>query len=126
MVARFTVLLVDTSTTPSSSRPRQKSLVRPGSYIRVLTEEIDFNVSYSLVVNSDLSFTAARTIKDGTYSAFVYKSGGEPEEREITIEGQKLTDRSLAGAIVSVFTTTATDGMYQVQQITIDESGIVW
>ena len=126
MVARFTLATrryvdhtIEFQTTPEIIG------VEPGSYIRVLTEEIDFNVSYSLVVNSDLSFTAARTIKDGTYSAFVYKSGGEPEEREITIEGQKLTDRNLAGAIVSVFTTTATDGMYQVQQITIDESGIV-
>ena len=57
--------------------------------------------------------------------AFVYKSGDEPEERQIQVVNQRVTDTELAGAIVSVFTTSSADGIYQVQQITIDESGIV-
>ena len=126
MVARFTLASrrftdhsIEFQTTPEIVG------VEPGSYIRVMTEEIDFDVTYSLVVNRDLSFTSAREVPDGTYMAFVYKSGGEPVERQIQVVNQRVTDIELAGAIVSVFTTSSADGIYQVQQITIDESGIV-
>ena len=80
-----------------------------GSYIRVMTEEIDFDVTYSLVVNRDLSFTSAREVPDGAYMAFVYKSGDEPEERQIRVVNQRVTDTELAGAIVGVFTTSSAD-----------------
>ena len=49
--------------------------VQPGGYIRVMTEEIEFDASLSLVVNDDLSFKSARQIPDGKHAAFVYKSG---------------------------------------------------
>ena len=100
--------------------------VEPGGYIRVMTEEIEFDASLSLVVNNDLSFKSARQIPDGKHSAFVYKSG-EPDavEREIEIKNQRVTDPSLAGAIVSVFSASLSDSIYQVQEITIDENAIV-
>ena len=127
MVARFTLATrrftdhrIEFQTTPEIIG------VEPGSYIRVMTEEIDFNVAYSLVVNADMTFSSARTIADGTYSAYIYRSGAtDVTEQEIKIENQKLTDPTLAGAIISVFTTSESDGIYQVQELTIDESGIV-
>jgi len=100
--------------------------VQPGGYIRVITEEVEFNAARSLVVQSDMSFTSAQQIDDGLYPAFVYKSG-DPDavEREIEILNQQVTDPSLAGAIVSVFTLASSSSVYQVQEITIDENAIV-
>ena len=127
MVARFTLATrrftdhqIEFQTTPEIIG------VEPGSYIRVMTEEIDFNVAYSLVVNADMTFNSAGPIGDGRYSAYIYRSGAtDVIEQEVTIQDQKLTDTSLAGAIISVFTTSKSDGIYQVQELTIDESGIV-
>ena len=46
-------------------------------------------------------------------------------EREIEIKNQRVTDPELAGAIVSVFSASLSDSIYQVQEITIDENAIV-
>ena len=98
----------------------------PGSYIRVVTKTSP-NISYA---NGSVSATGEVTSFGdelaGTYSIFAYRPGDQDvRDTTITITSGQTSDTSLFGALFSVKDTQTTCNVYQVDQLTMDEDGLV-
>lgn len=100
--------------------------LRPGSYIRVVTKTSP-NISYA---NGSVSATGEVTSFGdelaGTYSIFAYRPGDQDvRDTSITVTNGQTSDTSLFGALFSVKDTQTTCNIYQVDQLTLDEDGLV-
>jgi len=101
-------------------------LIQPGSYIQVLVEEVDFSAGLNVVINPDLSIRSVDPVPNGTYEATVLLPGSnEIQTRGVTTLDNSVTDPSLAGALISFPSLTPNEDIYQVQELTLSEDGIV-
>jgi predicted phage tail protein len=98
----------------------------PGDYIRVNLTASPYESSQNVVVLEDLALFTPATIEDGTYTAFVYRQGSETVvEEQITIENNRVTDPTLANALLNIPTITRRWGVYMVDKLDITEEGLV-
>ena len=101
-------------------------LIQPGSYIQVLVEEVDFSAGLNVVINPDLSIRSVDPVPNGTYEATVLLPGSnEIQTRSVTTLDNSVTDPSFAGALISFPSLTPNEDIYQVQELTLSEDGIV-
>jgi len=101
-------------------------LIQPGSYIQVLVEEVDFSAGLNVMINPDLSIKSVNPVPNGTYDATVLLSGSnEIQTRSVAVLDNSVTDPSLAGALISFPSLTPNEDIYQVQELTLSEDGIV-
>ena len=100
--------------------------IQPGSYIRVITAATTYNASSNGVITDAGALVAITTIADGTYNAMVYNPAtSEVRELSITITNGSVTDSSLYGTLFTLLSETVSKGVYQVEQLTLDEDGLV-
>lgn len=112
-VVRFT-------TTPSNLG------LAPGQYIRVETAVSPYDSLYTGAIRQDLSLLSAAALSDGTYTAHIYRAGSEAVVTEqITIENQRVTDSTLANALINVEKIARRFGVYLVEEVGLSEDGLV-
>jgi hypothetical protein len=112
-VVRFT-------TTPSNLG------LAPGQYIRVETAVSPYDVLYTGAIRQDLSLLSAADLSDGTYTAHIYRAGSEAVVTEdITIENQRVTDSTLANALINITKIARRFGVYLVEEVGLSEDGLV-
>lgn len=100
--------------------------IQPGSYIRVITAATSYSAANNGVITDAGTLVSISTIADGTYDAMVYNPAtSEVLERKITISGGSVTDSSLYGTLFTLLSETVNKGVYQVEQLTLDEDGLV-
>ena len=99
--------------------------IEPGSYIRVVTESTSYAASSNGVITDAGTLVSVGTLQDGTYTALVYDPAASSViERQLTISGGSVSDSSLYGTIFTLLSTQVNKGVYQIDQITIDEDGL--
>jgi hypothetical protein len=100
--------------------------IQPGSYIRVITAATSYSAANNGIITDAGTLVSISTIADGTYDAMVYNPAtSQVLERKITISGGSVTDASLYGTLFTLLSETVNKGVYQVEQLTLDEDGLV-
>jgi hypothetical protein len=100
--------------------------IQPGSYIRVITAATSYSAANNGIITDAGTLVSISTITDGTYDAMVYNPAtSEVLERKITISGGSVTEASLYGTLFTLLSETVNKGVYQVEQLTLDEDGLV-
>jgi hypothetical protein len=100
--------------------------IQPGSYIRVITEATTYSATNNGGITDAGTLVSITTIANGTYDALVYNPAtGAVTEQRITIANNAVTDSTLYGCLFTLLSSTANTGMYQVEQLTLDEDGLV-
>jgi len=100
--------------------------IQPGSYIRVITAATSYNAAANGAVQDAGTLVSISTIDDGTYTALIYNPAtSEVSEKEITISGGSVTDSTVYGCLFTLLSTTVNKNVYQVEQLTLDEDGLV-
>lgn len=111
---------VSFKTTPEGMR------LAPGDYIRVVTEASPYNSANNGVIDNDGTVVATSPLNDGVYPIIYYSSSADDlVTTNISISGGKVSDANLFGIVFSVSTTETTTNVYQIEQLTIDEDGLV-
>ena len=98
----------------------------PGQYIRVITKASP-NVSYDNgVIDATGNVTSLGSALFGTYDIFAYRAG-DPDVRltTLTVTNGVTIDATLFNSLFTVRNNTANCNIYQVDQITMDEDGLV-
>lgn len=100
--------------------------VGPGSYIRVVTEASSYSAANNGVVTDAGTLMTVSDLANGTYDAIVYKQAtGEITEQAITITGGSVTDAALYGSIFTLLEPEVSQGVYQIEQLTLEDDGLV-
>jgi hypothetical protein len=100
--------------------------IQPGSYIRVITESTSYSATSNGGITDAGTLVSITTIANGNYDALVYNpSTGAVTEQRITIANNAVTDSTLYGCLFTLVSLETSVGMYQVEQLTIDEDGLV-
>ena len=130
IVARYFLALrkhVD-HTISFQSDPLQLSGVRPGDYIKVITQSNPyFPRQLGVVSSSDLSIVAVNPLIDGEYRITYYKPELEGiAETTLTVVNGRATNPDLAGTVFTVFRDAdIVENIYQVEQLTLNEDTMV-
>ena len=96
----------------------------PGDYIKVNTISNPFSSSRLGTITTDGKIKALSPLEDGNYEVTIYRPGSDASERAtLTIEQGVST--TLKNVIFSWNDTTNTSGVYQVEQLTINEEQLV-
>ncbi|NBX49993.1 hypothetical protein EBT25_08625 [bacterium] len=100
--------------------------VQPGSYIRVITAATSYNSSSNGIIQDAGTLVSVSEVANGTYNALIYNPvTGEVTEKAITVVNNAVTDSSVYGCLFTLLSTNINDNMYQVEQLTLDEDGLV-
>jgi len=100
--------------------------VGPGSYIRVITEASTYSAANNGIISDAGTLTTVTEVPDGTYEAIIYLAAtSEIIERSITISGGAITDSSLYNSIFTLLEPKTSQSVYQIEQLSIDEDGLV-
>ena len=100
--------------------------IQPGSYIRVITAATSYSAANNGVITDAGTLVSISTIANGTYDAMVYNPAtSQVLERKITISGNRVTDSKLYNTLFTLLSETVSKSVYQVEQLTLDEDGLV-
>ena len=100
--------------------------IQPGSYIRVITSSTSYSAANNGAVTDAGELVTVSTIQNGTYDALVYyPTTSELKEQKITISNNRVTASSLYGTLFTLLSSQVNQGLYQVEQLTLDEDGLV-
>jgi plastocyanin len=98
----------------------------PGQYIRVVTKASP-NVAYDNgVVDAAGNVTSLAGALNGTYQIFAYRTGDtDVRLTSMTVVNNQTTDASLFNSLFTVRSEATNCNIYQVDQLTMDEDGLV-
>ena len=100
--------------------------IQPGSYIRVITEATTYSATNNGGITDAGSLVSISTIADGNYDALIYNpSTSAVTEQRISIQNNAITDPALYGCLFTLVSLQTNASIYQVEQLTLDEDGIV-
>ena len=100
--------------------------IQPGSYIRVITSSTSYSAANNGAVTDAGELVTVSTVQNGTYDALVYyPTTSELKEQKITISNNRVTASSLYGTLFTLLSSQVNQGLYQVEQLTLDEDGLV-
>ena len=98
----------------------------PGDYIKTETLISPIESRNNAVVSAGGKLLSGDQFRNGTYKAFVYRQGStEVVEEEVTIENGHVTDVTLEGALLNIPITQRRLGVYMVEEIQLEETGMV-
>ena len=98
----------------------------PGDYIKTETLISPIESRNNAVVSEGGKLLSGDYWRNGTYPAFIYRQGStEVIEEEITIENGYVTDVTLEGALLNIPITQRRLGVYMVEEIQLEETGMV-
>ena len=98
----------------------------PGQYIKVLTQASPYNAANNGVIEDDGTLVMSTAIEDNSYPIWYFDWDQEYiVEGNMTVIDGKVQEEALWGTLVTLrFSGISTD-IYQVQQLTLDEDGLV-
>lgn len=102
--------------------------LKPGDYIRVVTESNPFSPATVGVVLRDGTVSSATTLADGSYPVTYYNPGGtvdDVEEGALVVKNGLVADPVMRGVIYTLRQTDTKTGVYHVDSLTLDEDGLV-
>ena len=100
--------------------------IEPGSYIRVVSSEVEFQTGRTIRIADDLHVVAPEPLADGHYQTYTYRPGAaDVEEVEIDVVNGHVTDEELRGAISALIQVVPHNNVYQVHEVTLEEDGLV-
>lgn len=101
--------------------------IAPGSYIRVALEQNAVSsFGNGVISGSTGTVSSATPLPDGTYSISYYVAGAtDVQTASLTITGGIATNTQLWGALFTLTSSTINVGTYLVEQIELDEDGLV-
>jgi hypothetical protein len=100
--------------------------IQPGSYIRVITSATTYSASNNGAITDAGSLVSITSIPNGTYNALTYNpTTGAVAELPLAVLNNAVSDPALYGCLFTLLATTVNKGIYQVEQLTIDEDGLV-
>ncbi len=92
----------------------------------MITESTSYSATNNGGITDAGTLVSITTIANGTYDALVYNpSTGAVTEQRITITNNAVTNSTLYGCLFTLLSSSASVGMYQVEQLTLDEDGLV-
>ena len=98
----------------------------PGDYIRVVTEANPYSSAQNGSISGSGIITSATTFTDGQYPILYYKSGSEDvTEALMNVSGGVVQESELYNSVFTVVTSTISQNVYQVEQLTLDADGVV-
>lgn len=98
----------------------------PGNYIRVITKASPLSAYENGVIDGSGNVTSLAGTLSGTYNIFAYREGdADVRSATITINNGTTTDPSLFNSLFTVVSNQANANVYQVDQISMDEEGLV-
>ena len=100
--------------------------IEPGDYIKITSEIAPVESVRNVVVREDLTLLSATVFADGDYVAGVYRQGSTGAIKEtITVVDGKVTDPTLANALMNIPSVARRGGVYQIEKIALEEDGLV-
>ena len=102
--------------------------LRPGDFIRVLTQANPYDPFSNGVVLADSGqVITPQPLSDGTYTVNYYKPSGEQvESATLQIVDGRVTDPAMQGIVFSIpRAVTSEASVFQIQQLTLTEEGLV-
>ena len=100
--------------------------IQAGSYIRVITESSPYSSANSGTVSSTGVVTSVTELADGMYPVDYYKGGNDDVQTgEMQITGGTVAATEFHGAVFTVRTTTVSQNVYVIEQLTFSQEGTV-
>jgi len=100
--------------------------IQPGSYIRVITEATTYSATNNGGITDAGTLVSVTSIANGNYDALIYNpTTGAVTEQRITIQNNSVTDTALRGCLFTLLSLQTNASVYQVEQLTLDEDGLV-
>jgi hypothetical protein len=100
--------------------------IQPGSYIRVITEATTYSATNNGGITDAGTLRSISTIANGNYDALIYNpTTGAVTEQRITITSNTVADTALYGCLFTLLSLETGVSVYQVEQLTLDEDGLV-
>lgn len=100
--------------------------IQPGSYIRVITEATTYSATNNGGITDAGTLVSVTSIANGNYDALIYNPiTGAVTEQRITIQNNSVTDTALRGCLFTLLSLQTNASVYQVEQLTLDEDGLV-
>jgi hypothetical protein len=100
--------------------------IQPGSYIRVITEATTYSATNNGGITDAGTLVSVTSIANGSYDALIYNpTTGAVTEQRITIQNNTVTDAALRGCLFTLLSLQTNASVYQVEQLTLDEDGLV-
>lgn len=100
--------------------------IQPGSYIRVITEATTYSATNNGGITDAGTLVSVTSIANGNYDALIYNpTTGDVTEQRITIQNNSVTDTALRGCLFTLLSLQTNASVYQVEQLTLDEDGLV-
>lgn len=98
----------------------------PGQYIRVITKASPYVSFNNGVIDGSGNVTSLGGELSGSYDIFAYRAG-DPDVRitSMTVTNGTVSDASLFNSLFTVRSESANCNIYQVDQISMDEDGLV-
>jgi predicted phage tail protein len=98
----------------------------PGKFIKVITEASPYSAARNGTIGADGTITSVSEITNGTYSIIYYNVDFEDvAEASMTVSEGKVTQTSLWNSVFTIKEITRSENVYMVEQLTINEEGIV-
>jgi len=114
-----------THTITFKTTPRGISLA-PGDYIRVITQANVYSAANNGVVSATGEITSVTPLSDGSYNVFYWNANyDDPKTETMVVAGGKAIESKFFGAIFTVEDATVSSNTYMVEQLTLDEDGLV-
>jgi hypothetical protein len=101
--------------------------IAPGSYIKVALEQnVVSSFGNGVISSSNGTVSSATPLADGTYTIAYYVAGAtDVQTASLTITGGIATNSQLWGALFTVTSSSVNVGTYLVEQIELDDDGLV-
>jgi len=100
--------------------------IQPGSYIRVITEATTYSATNNGGITDAGTLVSVTSIASGSYDALIYNpTTGAVTEQRITIQNNAVTESALRGCLFTLLSLQTNASVYQVEQLTLDEDGLV-
>jgi len=100
--------------------------IRPGDLIKVAIEKSQLNSFNNGIINTDGSVVCATPLANGTYAIVYFKPGMEDVmPASLVISNGFTTQSELFGALFTLAATSISTNTYQIEQVELDEDGLV-
>lgn len=98
----------------------------PGDYIRVATQASPYSSARNGVISATGAITSVTPLSDGQYNILYYKPGSDDvESGTMTVSSNVVTDSTFFDTVFTVVDSSISQNVYLVEQLTLNEDGIV-
>ena len=99
----------------------------PGDYIRVTTESSPYNAANNGSVSASGVITSVKALSDGPYDVLYYPltDASEVERGTMNVSDGSVSESKFHSSIFSVISTTDSQNVYRVEQLTLDQDNTV-